>query len=190
MPEQTTSPSNFINEFETALAKLDAALAEARNAVAAIRSFVPQFAALAQVVATIESAVTEARHNIDATASPPPSGLRAVPIQEAQAVQPEQDQPAHTDVAQSPANECLRLNVTKHTGSLDLKSVDNALNEHTEIVDLALLDYDGRQATLKVWVSGPFDRESLQHSLNEDLVRAVGTDAEIKIEFDQDAAAA
>lgn len=200
MAEQTTrQSSNFIRDFETALARLDSALSDATGAVATIRGFIPQFAALAQVVATIESAVTQARQNFDATPAAVPvspvaalaTSLRAVPVEtfppvEQTLVAQEEAQPA----AAAGASQCFRLHVTKTSGTLDLKTVDNALNEHGEIVDLALLDYDGREATLKVWVSGTIDRQSLQESLTADLLQRVGDDAKVKIEFDQESAAA
>ncbi len=194
MAEQS---STFIRDFETALARLDSALSDATNAVGTIRGFIPQFAALARVVATIESAVTQARQNLDAPPAAAPgsrvaavaTSLRAVPVETTpqvdQTLVAQEEQKAAPSVAQ-----CFRLHVTKTSGSLDLKTVDNALNEHGEIVDLALLDYDGREATLKVWVSGTIDRQSLQESLTADLVQLVGADAEVKIEFDPESAAA
>jgi len=196
MAEQTARlSSNFIRDFETSLARLDSALTDATSAVATIRGFIPQFAALAQVVATIESAVTEARQNFDTPpAAAPATPLRAVPIETIRQPDPtpaviEDEKPAAAANATG-ATQCIRLRVTKTSGPLDLKTVDNALNEHSEIVDLALLDYDGREATLKVWVSGTIDRQMLEESLTEDLVQRVGNDAEVKIDFDQESAAA
>jgi hypothetical protein len=205
MAEQPNiNTSNFIHDFESTLGSLDSALTDAVRAVSAIRAFVPQISALAQVVVTIESAVTQARQNMDVvpTAAPvhafvppapvaapmaPPAALRTVDPTPQVETTPE---PQETRKAPTAASECLRLQVTKTNGTLDLKTVDNAVNEHPEIVDLALLDYDGRQATLKVWVSGSIDRQALQDALTEDLLKRVGDGAEVKIEFDQESAAA
>lgn len=205
MAEQPNiSTSNFIRDFESTLGSLDTALTDAGRAVSAIRAFVPQISALAQVVVTIESAVTQARQNMDVA----PSLAPAVPlapvvaplVQAAQpaalrAVEPKPQieatlQPQEERKTPAAASQCLRLQVTKTSGPLDLKTVDNAVNEHPEIIDLALLDYDGRHATLKVWVSGAIDRQALQQSLTEDLLARVGEGAEVKIEFDQESAAA
>ncbi len=194
---------NFIRDFESTLGALDTALTDAVRAVSAVRAFVPQISALAQVVVTIESAVTQARQmEVFPAAAPaaafvspapvvapmaPPAALRAVdPAPQIEAT-PEPQEERKTPAAVS---QCLRLRVTKTSGPLDLKTVDNAMNEHPEIVDLALLDYDGRQATLKVWVSGSIDRQSLRQSLTDDLLQRVGAGAEVKIEFDQEPAAA
>ena len=78
MAEQPNiNTSNFIRDFESTLGALDAALTEAVRAVSAIRAFVPQISALAQVVVTIESAVTQARLNVDAAAIATPTPLSA-----------------------------------------------------------------------------------------------------------------
>jgi len=204
MAEQVNiNTSNFLRDFESTLGALDSALNEAVQAVSAIRAFVPQISALAQVVTTIESAVTQARQNMDiapiaqptasvAPAAPViPAALRAVEPAPAVDDTPEpQQESGRSGQPTATGTECLRLSVTKTSGPLDLKMVDNAVNEHPEIVDLALLDYDGRQATLKVWVAGSTDRQALQRSLTEDLLERVGDGAEVKIEFDQESAAA
>jgi hypothetical protein len=192
MADQTTrEPPTFVRDFEGTLSKLDNALADAANAVSAIRSFIPQFAALAQVVSTIESAVSQARENLDVRPAAVATTLRPVPAAAPATVA--QAAPAPVEEEKKPVatgTQCLRLHVTKPSGSLDLKTVDNALNEHTEIIDLALLDYDGRQATLKVWISGQVDEKKLRESLTADLLQRVGGDAEVKIDFDQESAAA
>jgi len=192
MADQTTrEPPTLVPDFEGTLSKLDNALSDAANAVSAIRGFIPQFAALAQVVSTIESAVSQARENLDVRPAGVAATLRSVPAaapapvaQAASAPVDEEKKPVAT------GTQCLRLNITKPSGSLDLKTVDNALNEHTEIIDLALLDYDGRQATLKVWISGQVDEKKLRESLTADLLQRVGDDSEVKIDFDQESAAA
>ena len=202
--QRNINTTSFIRDFESTLGALDAALTDAVRAVSTIRAFVPQISALAQVVVTIESAVTQARLNVDAAAiatpaayaspasamappAPPTATLRTVePTPQVRtALEPQEER--RTPAAGS---QCLRLQITKTSGPLDLKTVDSAVNEHPEIVDLALLDYDGRQATLKVWVSGSTDRQELQQSLTEDLLARVGEGAEVKIEFDQESAAA
>lgn len=202
--QRNINTSTFIREFESTLGALDTALTDAGRAVSAIRAFVPQISALAQVVVTIESAVTQARLNVDAAAiatpatyaSPAqamaPAAPQAAPLR---TVEPTPQvrtalEPQEEKRTPATASQCLRLQVTKTSGPLDLKTVDSAVNEHPEIVDLALLDYDGRQATLKVWVSGSTDRQELQQSLTEDLLARVGEGAEVKIEFDQESAAA
>jgi hypothetical protein len=186
--------SGFIGDFERALVSLDVALGDAARAVSTVRSFVPQIAALAQAVSTIETAVTNARQGLDlerpASAPAPvqePAALHSVSFEPA-------PEPAPAVIAQpadaSKTSQCARITITKSKGSLDLKSIDSALNEHPEIVDLALLDYDGRNATLKLWVSGPQQQEAFQATLEQDILRRAGDDAQVSIEFDQESAAA
>jgi hypothetical protein len=197
MAEQPISSTNFIRDFEATLGALDTALTDATRAVAAIRTFVPQISALAQVVTTIESAVTQARQNIDVVASAPTPAPAVAPTPAAtlRAVEPApQPEPVSELTVEKQSTgggtQCVRLQITKSNGPLDLKTVDNAVNEHPEIVDLALLDYDGRQATLKVWISGPIERQALEQSLSSDLMERIGEGSDVKIEFDQESAAA
>jgi hypothetical protein len=192
--------SSFIRDFDATLNALDTALNDATRAVASIRAFVPQISALAQVVTTIESAVSQARENMDfgpQPAAPPPAYQPAPPPATAATLRaveptPQADAPTREETI-APAttgSQCLRLQVIKTSGPLDLKAVDTAVNEHPEIVDLALLDYDGRQATLKVWVSGPVDRQAFSDSLTKDLRDRIGEGADVKIDFDLESAAA
>ena len=74
-------------------------------------------------------------------------------------------------------------------GSLDLKSVDNAVNENLDIVDVALIDYDGRQASLKLWVNPDIDVESVRGSLIQALRQQLGEDAGIDAYVDLEEAA-
>lgn len=189
--------SNFIRDFEGTLSTLDTALNDAVRAVTSLRAFIPQISALAEAVVTIESAVSQARQNIDVGSTPvaapaPQPALRAIeptpaPAEAVTSPEPKREEQPATSAT---GTQCLRLQVTKTSGSLDLKTVDTAVNEYSEIVDLALLDYDGRQATLKIWVSGVVDRDALEQSLTANLLTRIGDGAEVKIEFDQESAAA
>ena len=89
-----------------------------------------------------------------------------------------------------PVPHCLRLGVSSKTGSLDLKAVDGSVNENPSVVDVALLDYDGRHATLKLWISGTADPYSVRDSLTASLRRRLGDeqDAEVRIDFEGSAA--
>ncbi len=48
----------------------------------------------------------------------------------------------------------FRLEFESRSGPLDLRAVDDAISEHPAVRDIALLDYDGHKATLKVWIEG------------------------------------
>ncbi len=90
-----------------------------------------------------------------------------------------------------PISHRLRISVGSKTGSLDLKAVDGALNENPAVVDVALLDYDGRHATLKLWISGAADPQGVQEKLLASLRRRLGDeqDVEVRVDFEEAAAA-
>ena len=86
---------------------------------------------------------------------------------------------------------CLRLTVKSNSGSLDLKAVDGSVNENPAVVDVALLDYDGRKATLKLWVNESADPIGVRDALLGSLRRRLGDEqaAEVHIDFEESAAA-
>ena len=90
-----------------------------------------------------------------------------------------------------PVSHRLRLAVASRIGALDLKAVDGAVNENTAVVDVALLDYDGRQATLKLWINGAADPIETRDALTESLRRRLGSEreAEIRVDFEERSAA-
>jgi len=120
------------------------------------------------------------------------------PIEEPQAAyepepQPEFEQPLPEEATeeQAPIGEgqpshCLRLGVASKVGSLDLKAVDGSVNENPAVVDVALLDYDGRKATLKLWINGAADPVGVRDALLGSLRRRLGDEgnAEVEIEFE------
>ncbi len=121
----------------------------------------------------------------------PPEHLAtlAPPEQEAPAaeptVTPSEPRPSR------PVSHCLRLGVSSRAGSLDLKAVDGAVNENPAVVDVALLDYNGRQATLKLWINGSADPVGVGEALLGSLRRRLGDerDADIRLEFEEGSAA-
>lgn len=105
-------------------------------------------------------------------------------------IEPESQQTVPASVAQSATDEltshCLRLGVASKSGSLDLKAVDGSVNENPAVVDVALLDYDGRKATLKLWINGAADPAGVRDALLGSLRRRLGdeSDADVQIEFE------
>ncbi len=63
------------------------------------------------------------------------------------------------------APHCFRLEFESRSGPLDLRSVDDAVSEHPAVRDVALLDYDGRTATLKVWIDPTASPSDVQSAL-------------------------
>ena len=91
----------------------------------------------------------------------------------------------------APASHNLQLRVSTISGSLDLKAVDRSVNENPGVVDVTLLDYDGRNATLKVWIDPDADPRAVQDGLLTSLKQhlAQGQEANVVIEVEGDAAA-
>ncbi len=204
-PANDSSTTGIAQELDDALATLDTALLQAGRSVAIIRQNLPQFAALDRVVREMEAAMARARQQLDTSwdSAEEKTPLRSVPRPESESLESMQNSlDSHADesdgtaaddsepaTAQQPglsATRCLRLTVASKIGSLDLKAVDGSVNENPAVLDVALLDYDGRQATLKLWVNDSADpegvREALVSSLRNHLGDAKQTDLSINFE--------
>ena len=59
----------------------------------------------------------------------------------------------------------FRLEFEARPGPLDLRAVDDAVSEHPAVRDVALLDYDGRKATLKVLIDAATSPADVQGAL-------------------------
>ena len=90
----------------------------------------------------------------------------------------------------SETSRCLRLGVVSKSGNLDLKEVDGSVNENPSVIDVALLDYDGRQATLKLWINDSSDPNGVREALMSSLRNHLGEDeTELTVDFEEDTAA-
>ncbi len=89
------------------------------------------------------------------------------------------------------SNSCLRLEVASRTGSLDLKAVDGSVSENPAVLDVALLDYDGRQATLKLWVNDSSDPEGVRDAVISSLRNHLGDESQaiVTLTFESGSAA-
>jgi hypothetical protein len=70
-----------------------------------------------------------------------------------------------------------------------LKAVDGAVNDNQDVVDVALLDYDGREATLKLWINPEVDTEGVRQALLESLKNELGDDGSADAYIDYEEAA-
>ena len=201
MAEETRDPQTVTvaGELDAALATLESALATAGGAVGAIRDALPQVAALAAGVGEMEAAMARVRQQLGASSGAPPlrSVQPQVQPQDTPAASPEPDEPPPSveedqTEAGGRVSHCLRLDVSTRASSLDLKAVDGSVNENSAVVDVALLDYDGRHATLKIWIEASADPNAVREALLESLQRhlADDEDAEVRIDFEEDDPAA
>ena len=79
----------------------------------------------------------------------------------------ERETPESVQRAEAQGLVCFRLEFESRPGPLDLRTVDDAVSEHPAVRDVALLDYDGRKATLKVWIDGSASPSDVQRTLVE-----------------------
>jgi hypothetical protein len=75
----------------------------------------------------------------------------------------------------------FRLEFESHPGPLDLRAVDDAVSEHYAVRDVALLDYDGRRATLKVWIVATASVAEVQQALADRAKRVMGSGGDVSI---------
>jgi hypothetical protein len=111
-------------------------------------------------------------------AAPPTDIYREDPPAPGPTTQPELVPPS--------APQFLHLRVACKTGPLDLKAVDAAVGEQPGVVDVALLEYDGRHAVLQIWIANA-DPVAIGEALLEGLQRRLGGEesAEVEIEVPQ-----
>lgn len=216
MAEEANLSNRLQEELDGALQSLESSLTSAAQAATAIRNALPQIAALAEVIGDVEAAVTRIRPQLEKPTPTGQGGspwLRALPKEEPAATAPvapatpepqpespefepiENAAPSEQAIADSETEEepsgvshCLRVDVTTETSSLDLKAVDGAVNETAEVVDVALLDYDGRRASLKVWLDEAADAQRVREKLLESLQRRLDGETDIQISFEKSAA--
>jgi hypothetical protein len=74
----------------------------------------------------------------------------------------------------------FRLEFESRPGPLDLRAVDDAVSQHPAVRDVALLDYDGRRATLKVWITATTSPAEVQETLAA-RAASIGNGNEISI---------
>jgi hypothetical protein len=206
----TSEPSSLARQLDDALTALERALAEAGSAIAAVRGSIANVVALEEWshalqarVSELEAVISRASESL-LSAHPretPAWHLRPVTSWEADedeestrvaapAASEIEDEPA-ASVTRAPATRCLRLDVSRKLGSLDLKLVDSAVNESPGVADVALLDYDGQQATLRLWIAEDEDPDAVCGTLLKSLRSRLGGEslAEVRIEFEEESAA-
>lgn len=176
------------SELGQAVENLQAALRQAAEATAAIQVLLPKVGAIGSLFDELDAVIRSGRQQISSGPSgaaapyarptlvvpegpptPAPAGqwtADAPPITMPSATTSE----AAAETPERPRNDaagltCFRLEFESRPGPLDLRTVDDAVSEHPAVRDVALLDYDGRKATLKVWIDGSASPSDVQKSL-------------------------
>jgi hypothetical protein len=173
-------------ELTDAISELRSALQRASDAATRLERIVPRVNAIGSLFDELANVIHNGRQQFGAPESPTNIAEYARPtlvVPEAQAVQqagaeavtaPTPAEETWTFQAQTeptgPKNEDLvsfRLEFESNPGPLDLRAVDEAISEHPAVRDVALVDYDGRRATLKVWITPAASPSEVQQSLSE-----------------------
>ena len=117
----------------------------------------------------------------------------AAPIPTIEPARQEQSSPAEgsalTQIVQQ--NDDLlsfRLEFESRPGPLDLRAVDAAISEQPSVRDIALLDYDGHKATLKVWIEGDASPALIQAAIREHAPALFSGENEVSVIAMEDAA--
>ena len=197
---ETTSA--LTRDLTEAIDELQRSLARASDAVARIGALAPRIDAVSGMLDEIASVLQSGRQ--DAGGAPgesytrptllvanpapePATDLNAplAPIRESSEAGIEEPRPQ-----QEPGGDliCFRLEFQSSGGPLDLRAVDDAVGEHPAVRDVALLDYDGRNATLKVWIVATASPSEVEESLNRRAAEIFAEGSNVTIIALEDAA--
>ncbi len=203
------------DELSAAVGELQIALQHAADASAAIKTLLPKVGAIGSLFDELDAVIRSGRQQISQAGESTPTTFsrptlvvpsvspQSMPqpqpeiaaIQQAEASEPiattstiERETPESTKRAQAEGLKCFRLEFESTPGPLDLRTVDDAVSEHPSVRDVALLDYDGRKATLKVWIEGSASPSDVQTSLVERSAQLFAAGNDVTIVALEDAA--
>jgi hypothetical protein len=169
--ESTTALAQDLGE---AIDELHAALGRASDAAGRIQGLLPRVGAVNALLDEIESVIQAGRHGIGGRSGPQGAFTRPALVPTPETVRPSESeaaedgpQPEQQGGPSTGELVCFRLEFQSSGGPLDLRAVDDAVGEHPAVRDVALLDYDGRTATLKVWIVPTVSPVEVQQSLSE-----------------------
>jgi hypothetical protein len=201
-PKSQEASTSLMGEFAGTLEALESALGEAMRNAAQLKTVVPRVAALERVLTELEATMARARERVAPPAAPsPPSAepgpsLWPVPSAEAPEAPAEAEPPSPAEETPPEAADTDRrsfvIEVTAGEGSLDLKDVDRSVNDNPGVADVALLDFDGRKASLKIWVNEEADLSEVHELLREGLknnLAAEGKAGDISVSLSEQSAA-
>lgn len=195
--------NGLANELTQAINELESSLRRTAEAATRIKELVPRVAAVNALLDQLETVIRSGREHFGAaepetatysrptlvipnsgghaptawTPEPQPETAEESPVGGTIGTEPE-------EARQQPGEETLisfRLEFTSQPGPLDLRAVDEAVGEHPAVRDVALLDYDGRHATLKVWIAASTSPGDVQRTLQERTPELFGEENEIAI---------
>lgn len=186
-------------DLNNSLEDLRVALQRAADATAELQRIVPRIAQVGSLFDELASVINSGRQQLGISGEPGaytrPTLVTRTPSPIVPDLSPGDDpwsSLAQTMGGQAPATNsaltCFRLEFESKPGPLDLRSVDDAVGEHPSVRDVALLDYDGRKATLKVWIEQGADPATIRDSLTERAATLFGADNEVTVTAHEEAA--
>jgi hypothetical protein len=192
-----TQNGGIQREITAALDDLQGGLERAARAAGAIRELLPRVGALGSLFDELEAVVRSGRAQIGAIApgqiTPQARPTLMIPNAPGQPAAPSWDPTA--DERMEPAQQgdeapafqptpdlvSFRIEFESAKAPLELRAVDDAIGEHPAVRDVALLDYDGRRATLKIWIDAATTPSDIEESLRERLPDLFGEGATVTI---------
>jgi hypothetical protein len=200
----TNQPQTALEQdFAREAANLRSALNQASDAINAIEALLPSVGGIAGALAQLDAALQSARQQTGlasndggasstAAFSRPtlvvPAAASGQPAIGDEATAPFQQAAAAADVQRDANLTAFRLEFESKAGPLDLRAVDEAVSEHPAVRDVALLDYDGRHASLKVWIDPSASPAEIKDALVERAESLFGDDNDVTIIALEDAA--
>jgi len=173
-------------DIAAALEDLETGLGRAARAASTIRELLPRVGALGSLFDELEAVLRTGREQIGAGPPPTPMIPNAQGAPETAGWQPptgEAEPESATAPAFTPSGDLLSFRIEFESARvpLELRAVDDAIGEHPGVRDVALLDYDGRRATLKIWIDAATTPSQIEASLRERLPELFGDGATVTI---------
>lgn len=177
--QATTQAAEATTHAAEATAHAADATAHAAEAATRVQTLIPRVGSISALFAELDNVIRTGREQIGATAPTPVyTGPTLVVDNGAPAESEAADAPTESPAPEAPALPAFepansaaltsfRLEFESNPGPLDLRTVDDAVSEHPAVRDVALLDYDGRKATLKVWIEPSASPADIQAALVE-----------------------
>lgn len=203
MPTETQA-QGLSQELNDALDELRVALQNASNATAELQRIVPRVSQIGSLFDELASVINTGRQQLGiqagagftgptlvTSATPSPVKEQSDPwtqLSETWGTQPQATSPESSAPAQPASLISFRLEFESRPGPLDLRAVDDAVSEHPAVRDVALLDYDGRKATLKVWIEDTATPGEVHSSLTAQATTLFGPENQVTVIALDDAA--
>lgn len=189
-------------ELTRAIEDLQAALRRAHDASATLQALVPRVAQVSTLFDELAAVINTGRAQLGSTGTPAYSRPTLVtPMEPTPAPDMNKGDDPWTQLAETfgensekpapgtPGLTSFRLEFESKPGPLDLRAVDDAVSEHHAVKDVALIDYDGKKATLKVWIDESATPHDVQTALLEKAASLFGTENEVTVVAVEDQAA-